>query len=93
MSEAERAAEERRARRMAELDDGFEKYPIGVIPYLARRFPIPSTEGMSPVDAEATLDKWRAEVNEFIAASENRPATPSATPPAQPAAAPEAPVA
>lgn len=93
MNADEREKHERWAKWVDEMDDGFERYPPMGLIYLARRFPIPNTDGMSPAEAEATLARWRAEVDEFTAATQNGSATPSATPAAQPPAAAEAPVA
>ena len=85
---------ERWTRRMAAREAEYDDVTGGRVVYLARRFPIPNTDGMSPAEAEATLAEWRAEVNEFIAAAEGQPATPNAVPPmAQSVPAPGAPVA
>jgi len=95
MTPEEREKFERWAKRMEELDAGLEKYPIGGAgPYFARKFPVPDTSGLTPAEAEAVLEKWRAVVKAAMTQMEQPQSEPSGTTsPAQPPAAPEAPVA
>lgn len=92
MTPDERRKAEARARRQAELEDGCD-VTAGRIPFLANKFPVPKTDGMTPEEAEATLARWRAEVKAFVEETDrawNAPA-PAATRAVQPPAPPEVP--
>ncbi len=94
MTAEEREKLERWAKRMAAREAECESTLGGAVPYLARLFPVPDTSGMSPSQAEAVLEKWRAEVNVMIAKGESPLSVPGGgVPPAQPQVKPQAPVA
>ena len=94
MTPEERERDARRAKWLDEVDDGLAKYPISGGLYWSKRFPVPDTSGMSPSQAEAVLEKWRAEVNVMIAKGESPLSVPGGgVPPAQPQVKPQAPVA
>jgi len=76
MTPEESAREEAWIRRMAEWEDLYNPGPIlaaGLIG-LMKKFPEPSTAGLSPEEAEAVLAKWRAEVHAYLDAREARTA-------------------
>jgi hypothetical protein len=94
MKPEDREKFEKWVKRLEEIDAGLEAHPIGIVPHLARQFPVPDTSGMTPEEAETILAKWRAEVNAAMEKGERPQSTPSGTPlPSQPSSKPEAPVA
>ena len=81
-------------RRMVELEDryGGADLPAGRVLFLAKKFPIPDTTGLSAEQAEAVLAKWRAEVKAFTDAADRAPFASPVTPPiSAPIAPPEVP--
>ena len=78
------------ARRSAELEDkyGGLDHPGGRVMYLAKKFPIPDTSGLSVEQAEAVVAKWRAEVKAFTDAADRAPFASPATPAISAAVAP-----
>ncbi|HET6572763.1 MAG TPA: hypothetical protein VFG68_04105 [Fimbriiglobus sp.] len=55
-----------RARRWAELDDDPGGILAAGLTVAAQKFPVPDTDGLPPEEAEAVLDRWRAEVYSFL---------------------------
>lgn len=98
MTPEERAKDEAWTRRMVAREDALEVFDCtaGRIPFLAKKFPIPNTDGMTPEEQDATLSRWRAEIRAYIAEADARsfppPSTRPTTPPVQPTTPPEVPV-
>jgi hypothetical protein len=80
MTPEDREKFERWAKRLEEIDAGLAANPIGIVPHLAKQFPIPDTSGMTTEQTEAVLAKWRAEVNAAIAKLDAPQTTPSSIP-------------
>ena len=57
MTEAERTAEDRRARRMAELDDG-GPVSAGGLYAAVQNVPPPDVRGMTPEQEAVALERW-----------------------------------
>jgi hypothetical protein len=94
MTEAERDKAMLMARRMAELEDGC-CVTAGRVFALAKMFPVPDTTGMTPAQAEVTLENWRVTVRAYVAWADSNPvplASPFAPAAATPSAPPEVPV-
>lgn len=66
MTDAERERDMDRARLYAAMEDGCI-ITAGRLPFLARKFPIPNTDGMTPEERDATLARWRDEIRAFRA--------------------------
>jgi hypothetical protein len=47
---------------------------------VAAKFPVPDTTGLSPEQAEAALDRWRADVAAFYASQASAPPVPNPQP-------------
>ena len=62
MNAKERERNEQWLRRMAALEDECGDCTGGAGVYLAQKFPVPDTSGLTSAEAEAVLEKWRAEV-------------------------------
>lgn len=93
MTPEEREKLERWAKRVAALEAECGDCTGGAGMYLAGKFPVPDTTGMTPAQAEAVLAAWRAEVNAAMGPWDQPQAEPSGASPAHPSAAPQAPVA
>jgi hypothetical protein len=65
----------------ADSIDDEEGPPIaGRIPFLAARFPLPQTDGLTPDEREEVLIRWRAEVVAFMESADRAPAAQSVSP-------------
>jgi hypothetical protein len=65
----------------ADSIDDEEGPPIaGRVPFLAARFPLPNTDGLTPGEREAALTRWRAEIYAFVESADRAPAAQSVSP-------------
>jgi hypothetical protein len=65
----------------ADSIDDEEGPPVaGRVPFLAAKFPLPQTDGLTPEEREAVLARWRAEVVAFMESADRAPAARSVSP-------------
>lgn len=70
-SEKDTDAEAARAR-LAGLAGGYgSEHSAGGLYALMARFPMPTTDGLPPKEAEAVLARWRAEIHAYLDARES----------------------